>query len=54
MALLWAWLSRILQIGLLEFLKNLGWKWLGGFVLLVVTLVALVIVLILALIAVLV
>jgi hypothetical protein len=54
MSLLWAWLSRILQIGLLEFLKTLGWKWLGGLILLVVTLVALVIVLILALIAVLV
>ncbi len=54
MALLWAWLKRILQIGLLEFLAKLGWKWLGGLILIVVTLVAIVIVLILALIAILV
>ncbi|MCZ6916791.1 MAG: hypothetical protein O7I93_08445 [Gemmatimonadetes bacterium] len=54
MALVWAWLKRILEIGLLEFLTKLGWKWLGGLILTVVTLVAIVIVLILALIAILV
>lgn len=45
------WLKRIIEIGLLEFLKSLGWKWLAGLLLAVVVLVAIVIVLVLILVA---
>ena len=45
------WLKRIIEVGLLEFLKKLGWKWLGGLLLGVAALVGLVIVLVLILVA---
>ena len=51
MKVLLDWLRRIIEIGLLEFLRKLGWKWLGGLVLGVVALVAIVIVLILIIVA---
>ncbi len=51
MQVLLVWLRRIIEIGILEFLRKLGWKWLGGLVLGVVALVAIVIVLILVIVA---
>jgi hypothetical protein len=45
------WLKRIIEVGILEFLKKLGWKWLGGLLLGFVALVGLVIVLVLILVA---
>jgi uncharacterized membrane protein len=45
------WLKRIIEIGILEFLKKLGWKWLGGLVLAVVALIVLVVVLVMILVA---
>ncbi len=47
------WLKRILKIGLLEFLRSIGWRFLGGVVLAFVALIGLVIVLTLILLAVL-
>ena len=51
MQVLLVWLRRIIEIGILVFLKKLGWKWLGGLVLGAVALVGIVIVLILIIVA---
>ncbi len=51
MQVLLVWLRRIIEIGILEFLKKLGWKWLGGLVLGAVALAVIVIVLILIIVA---
>ncbi len=51
MQVLLDWLRRIIEIGILEFLRKLGWKWLGGLVLGAVALVGIVIVLILIIVA---
>ncbi len=51
MQVLLDWLRRIIEIGILEFLRKLGWKWLGGLVLVAVALVGIVIVLILIIVA---
>ncbi len=45
------WLRRIIEIGILEFLRRLGGKWLGGLVLGAVALVGIVIILILIIVA---
>ncbi len=51
MQVLLDWLRRIIEIGILEFLRRLGWKWLGGLVLGAVAFVGIVIVLILIILA---
>ena len=51
MQVLLVWLRRIIEIGILDFLRKLGWKWLGGLVLGAVALVGIVIVLILIIVA---
>ena len=53
MATILVWLKRIILVGVLEFLRSLGWRVWGGLVLAVVALVGLVIVLALILISIL-
>lgn len=51
MHILWDWLRRIIQIGILDFLRSLGWRVWAGLLLGAVVLVALVIILLLLVIA---
>lgn len=53
MAIILEWLKRILLIGILEFLRSLGWRVLGGLVMTIAALAGLVVVLALILIAIL-
>ena len=53
MSIILAWIKRIVEIGILEFLATLGWKVWAGLILTVVALAGLVIVLTLILVAIL-
>ena len=53
MAIILEWLKRILLIGILEFLRSLGWRVWAGLVMSIVALAGLVVVLALILIAIL-
>lgn len=53
MSLIWDWLKRIIEIGILEFLRSLGWKLAAGLLLAVVAVLGGIIVLTLVLVAIL-